>query len=148
MQKHCGCEGAWRGGGRERGKEGGEEVRQDLFTSQQDAGRRWRPALVALAVACIAASSPAAKVNRSFLLPWRCPRSALSLPWDLPWRVSEGAGEVRQSRIPPSHPASWYSRRAAGPSAAPCPLVRLPACILTHQRRLPIVISTFPLPPL
>lgn len=39
-----------------------------------------------------------------------------------------------------------HATTLAAPSEAPCPLARLPACILTHQRRLPIVISTFPLP--
>ena len=52
--------------------------------------------------------------------------------------VAEGAGEVIQSRISPSHPTSWYSYHSFAPP-------RLPAWIPTHWRRLSTVISTLPL---
>lgn len=41
----------------------------------------------------------------------------LPLSWDCPHarRVAEGAGEVIQSRISPSHPASWYSYHIVAP---------------------------------
>lgn len=96
---------------------------------------------------CIPASSLAAKVNRSFLLPSRCPCSALSLPWDLPGGcLRERVRLASQGFHLVIPPLGIHATTLAAPSEAPCPLVRLPACILTHQRRLPIVISTFPLP--
>lgn len=48
--------------------------------------------------------------------------------------MAEGAAEVILSNIPPSHPTFWYSDHTLAPP-------RLPARILTHWLRLPVVIS-------
>lgn len=65
-------------------------VRQDLFASQQDAGRQSGRCSLRLHQS-IAASSPAAKVNRSLLLPWRLPSFRSVTPPGFAWRASEGA---------------------------------------------------------
>lgn len=125
----------------------GEVARQYLFTSQHR-----QVAAEALVRRGTAAAYPRLQQRRLIapsFLPWSCPCSAPSLPWDLPggclreWvrLASQGFHLV----IPPLGIHATPPRLLADPSEAPCPLVRLPACILTHQRRLPIVISTFPL---
>lgn len=101
------------GGGRWQGR----ATTVSVYVSTQTSGRGGvRPSRRSGRVS----SSPAAKVNRSFLSSLELPLFRSVTPVGFALRVSEGAGEVSQSRIPPSHPASWYSCHAA--AAARCPL--------------------------